>query len=108
MHISFHSKHLRSICKSESYAKEILGVQLSKKLLRRIFDIDATQNILSLPVGNPKSSFQDGEEYIIVCLDSSTDIGFTCGHTTPPKNADGSVDWSNVSRIKLMFIGDEK
>lgn len=108
MHISFHSKHLRNICESESYANTILGARLSAKLLNRIFDIEAIQNILNLPVGNPQSSFQDGEEYIIIRLDSGIHIGFVCGHTNPPKNSDGLVDWRNVSRIKLMFIGEEK
>lgn len=86
----------------------MIGARLSKKLITRIFDIDAARNIWELPVGKPEIAFQDGEEYIILTLDSDVRIGFTCGHTDPPKNADNSINWESVSRVKLMFIGDEK
>jgi proteic killer suppression protein len=108
LHISFQSRHLRSICESESYANAALGVALSAKLIARLFDISAAGNVWELPVGRPESRFQEGEEYIILTLDSDVRIGFVCGHKDPPKNADDSTNWEIVSRIKLMFIGDEK
>jgi hypothetical protein len=85
-----------------------MGARLSAKLLARIFDIDAVRNIWQLPVGRPEIVFQEDEEYIILKLDSDVRIGFICGHTDPPKNADNSINWEIVSRVKLMFIGDEK
>lgn len=108
MHISFHSKHLRDICEIESYANDVLGSQLSSKLIKRLFDINASKNVWELPVGNPVTSFQDGEEYIIVALNSIISMGFVCVHAQPPKKPDNSIDWDMVRRIKLMFIGDEK
>jgi len=108
LHINFHSKHLRNICERKSYADEVLGATLSAKLIKRLFDIYAGRNVWELPVGKPERSFQDGEEYIILTLDSGVRIGFICGHTDPPRNADYSINWEIVSRIKLMFIGDEK
>lgn len=85
-----------------------MGARLSTKLIARLFDIYAVRNVWELPVGRPEICFQDGEEYIILKLDSDVRIGFVCGHTDPPKNADNSINWEIVSRIKLMFIGDEK
>lgn len=108
MEISFHSRHLRDICLIQSHADEVLGLRLSKKLISRLFDIKAINNVLELPVGGPVSSFQDDEEYIIIKLDSKVSMGFICVHAKPPKNDDNSIDWKAVRRIKLMFIGDEK
>lgn len=108
MEISFHSKHLRNICLIQSYADEILGASLSEKLISRLFDISAIENVWELPVGNPVLSFQHDEEYIIIKLDSKVSMGFICVHAKPPKNEDNSINWKGVRRIKLMFIGEEK
>lgn len=108
LEISFHSKHLRNICLIQSYADEVLGVSLSVKLIKRLFDIKAIQNVWELPVGNPVVCFQGKEEYIIIKLDSEVSMGFVCVHSKPPKNDDESINWSAVWRIKLMFIGEER
>lgn len=108
MEISFNSRHLRDICLIQSYADEILGADLSEKLISRLFDINAIDNVWELPVGRPVLSFQDGEEYIIIMLASKVYAGFICVHANPKKNEDNSIDWNEVRRIKLMFIGDEK
>lgn len=59
-------------------------------------------------MGKPEKRFQGKEEYIILRLSNDVHMGFVCGHTVQPKNEENSIDWNVVSRIKLMFIGDEK
>lgn len=108
LEISFHSMHLRNICLIQSYADEVLGGALSEKLISRLFDIKAIENVWELPVGRPVLCFQHAEEYIIIKLDSKVSMGFICVHAKPPKNEDDSIDWKAVRRIKLMFIGEEK
>ncbi|WP_262190162.1 killer suppression protein HigA [Serratia grimesii] len=108
MYITFQSKKLRAICENMHNANEILGEKLASKLRSRLSDIAVVENLLLLPVGSPKVGFEDGEECITITLLSDMKLGFVCGHTIQPKNQDNTINWSQVSRIRLVFIGDVK
>ena len=108
MYITFQSKKLRAICESMHEANEIFGDKLASRLRSRLSDLSVTDNILLLPVGSPEVRFEDGEECITITLFGDVKMGFVCGHTVQPKNQDNTINWSRVSRIRLVFIGDVK
>ncbi len=108
MYITFQSKKLRALCESMHNANENLGEKLASKLRARLSDITVADNILTLPVGSPEVCFEEGEECITITLLGDKKMGFVCGNTIQPKNQDNTIDWSQVSRIRLVFIGDVK
>lgn len=108
LYITFQSKELRAICENMHNANEILGNKLASKLRSRLSDISVIDNILNLPVGSPEVDFEDGEECITITLEDDLKLGFVCGNTIQPKNQDNTINWSQVSRIRLVFIGDVK
>ena len=89
-------------------ANEIFGDKLASRLRSRLSDLSVTDNILLLPVGSPEVRFADGEECITITLFGDVKMGFVCWNTIKPKNQDNTINWSRVSRIRLVFIGDVK
>lgn len=106
--ITFQSKKLRTICESMHEANEIFGDKVASRLRSRLSDLSVTDNILLLPVGSPEVCFEDGEECITITILGDVKMGFVCGNTVQPKNQDNTINWSRVSRIRLVFIGDVK
>lgn len=87
-------------------ANEIFGDKVASRLRSRLSDLSVTDNILLLPVGSPEVCFEDGEECITITILGDVKMGFVCGNTVQPKNQDNTINWSRVSRIRLVFIGD--
>lgn len=94
------TKQLRLLCESENRAKRQLGEKLAFRLQTRLADFISVKSIYSLAVswkfvGESEVSIELGEGYNLI---------FSPNHNTPPLLENGELDWSQVTRIKLLRI----
>ena len=99
--LSFASKALRDCCESAGKAERIYGQEVARKLRHRIADLVAANRIEDLLAGNPREI--NGAEMAMDLCDGFR-LVFCPGHTTIPHLESGAINWSKVSRIKILGI----
>jgi hypothetical protein len=100
LELAFDTMALRDICESDEMARRKLGVKVAAGLKRRLSDFQAMDSFDELPTARPKKnsnsctfSLPDGWRLVV-----------TVGHGDNPTLASGSIDWSKVTRIKILSI----
>lgn len=104
LELAFANKSLRQLCESEAKANRNLGVRMAEKLRRRLADLRAATCANDLIAGNPYELDSTGSQQIAVNLCEGSRIVFCANHNTIPLLESGGVDWSKVSRIKILRI----
>lgn len=107
MELSFVSQNVRVLCENEENAKEILGAPLALTLKSRLADMRAAMFVSELIAGLPGKVNYEGIPAYKVDLTIQERIIFCCAHNNIPKLTDGSIDWHQVSRIKLITIANQ-
>jgi len=107
MEIEFCKKKVQKLCERKKFATQELGPPCANKLHARIADIRAAHDIFDLPPtgkphplkGNRNGQFAlnlpNGKRLILIPADDPT-----------PLNEDESIDWSRVTRVRIIEIGD--
>ncbi len=104
MELAFDKKSLREVCENEDKAKRDLGVRVAERLKRRLADLRAATCVKDLVAGQPREL--DGADHRHITIDLCEDyrIVFCANHTATPMLESGDVDWSRVSRVKILRI----
>lgn len=102
MHIAFASRRLRAICENEAAAVEALGASDAEGLRKRLADVSAASSWRDLLAGNPRL---DANERLVIDIGATRQITFTANHVSNPTK-DEMVDWSKITRVKLLGITD--
>ncbi len=102
--LSYDSERVRNFCIKEVIARQHFPHKVVDMLKKRLADLRALSQLSDLLAGNPResSSLPPGE-YIIDLCDGFCLI-FCSSHPKTPIRPTGSVDWTNVSRIKILGI----
>jgi proteic killer suppression protein len=108
MELSFATKSLRDICENAEIAKRELGPEVSEKLRRRLADIRAAVSVNDLIAGRPYELDGARQRRIAVRLGEKQRLVFGANHAVPPKLESGKMDWSKVSRVKVLQIGSDR
>lgn len=104
MELAFAKKSLRQLCENQAEAKRNLGIGMADKLRRRMADLRAATCVKDLVAGRP-SEFEDARrQQFSVDLCEGSRIVFCANHNTIPLLKSGGVDWSRVSRVKILRI----
>lgn len=103
MELAFSTKALRAVCESEERAQGELGVDLAGILKRRLADLRAAPDVTDLVAGNPRPALHSKKELMIDLADGFT-VFLTANHAANPRLRSGDVDWSKVSRVRLLRI----
>lgn len=103
--LAFNTKALRQLCTSESIAKRDLGDKIADLLKHRLADLRASACVKELIAGNPRELATTENEQFIVDLGDRYSIVFTANHRDKPLLKSGKIDWSEVSRIKILKVG---
>lgn len=103
MELAFSTKALRAVCESEERAVRELGVDLASVLKRRLADVRAAGNATDLVVGNPRPAPHSKEVLMLDLADGRT-VSLAANHAAIPRLCSGDIDWSNVSRVRLLSI----
>jgi len=104
MEIAFHTRLLRDTCESEARLRQELGAEVGEMLKRRLADLRAAGSIRDVVLGNVKEVPGSRGEGMSIDLCDGYRIVVRANHTRNPQLANGEIDWSAVSRIKLMRI----
>ncbi len=106
MEITFANSKLQNLCEQQDLAKRKLGANCAKKLTTRLADLAAVSCVNELSVGRPHPLKGDRAGEFTVDLEGGKRLVFK-----PDKNSiyiteDGSIDWSKVTAVCIVFIGD--
>lgn len=104
MELSFEQKSLRHLCEDQSTAERELGEPTATKLRARLADFRAIERINELPVGNPQIYGNPAEARMSIDLGSNYKLIFCANHNKVPIANSGNVDWSRVSRIRILGV----
>ena len=103
--VAFDSQELRSICEYNDIAIEKLGEHVADLLHHRLSDIFAAETVADLLVGNPQKIGEHPYLNYVVTISNSIKMEFCSNVTKKSYLENGELDWSKVTRIKLLKIG---
>ena len=106
LELSFSTQELRSLCETEAVADRHLGAEGGAALRKRLADFRAASNgaeLLELVGCHVRSAL--AKDQLVIDLVDGNVILFGPNHVQTPRSASRSVDWTKVSRIKILRIG---
>jgi hypothetical protein len=105
LELAFHTKLLRKLCETEAESTRALGTKVSEMLRRRLADLRAATSIEDIVVGRlrPERGADAGNMQLDLC--DGYGISFCANHVENPMTGDDEIDWSRVSRIKILNVG---
>ncbi len=106
MDIDFLDKKLRNLCENQREAITKLGTECAKKLRSRLSDLEAVNNVSELAVGHPHPLEPDNLREFAVDLSDGKRLVFQPNHEVTPLNEHNNTDWLNVTKIKIVYVGD--
>ena len=106
MRILFGDKACEDLCSDERLQQRKLGAKGARKLRTRLGDLGAAARVTDLPAGRPHPLQGPPRHRFAVDLDGGRRLVFVPADDPPPFKPDGSVDWSQVTSIRIVFIGD--
>jgi proteic killer suppression protein len=106
MEISFSDDKLQNLCEQPKLAQRKLGANCAKKLAARLADLDALNCVTELFAGRPHPLKGDRAGEFAVDLEGGKRLVFKPDNDPIPLNEDGSIDWSKVIAVCIVFIGD--
>jgi proteic killer suppression protein len=106
MEIDFLDTKLQNLCENQREAITKLGPDGAKKLRTRLSDLEAASNVSELVAGHPHSLNPDSLREFAVDLSNGKRLVFKPNHEITPLNEHNNTDWSNVTKIKIVYIGD--
>lgn len=104
MELAFADRGFRDMCLNDTIMKQELEVELAAQLKSRLADLAAVDYVSELLAGKPKELDGDRSDQMSLSLTDNNHLIFKSGHTKPRTLESGKVDWSNVSRIKILGI----
>jgi proteic killer suppression protein len=106
MEITFDNQKLPNLCQQPALAQRKLGKSCSKKLQSRLADLMAARTVRELITGDPHPLKGNRSGEFSVKLEGGNRLVFIAANEPVPFNPDGSIDWSSVTSVCIVFIGD--
>ena len=106
MDIGFANVKLEKLCNSTKYATRKLGAMSARKLRARLADIAAAHDVTELVAGRPHPLAGDRIGDFSIRLHGGQRLVFRADHDPVPTREDGGIDWSGVTAVQIVEIGD--
>jgi len=106
MKVSYGDEDVEALCRHEKVAVRKLGQACAKKLQRRLSDLHAAHVVAELPAGRPRPLKGVRAGQLALDLHGGARLILRPTANPPPFREDGSIDWSQVSDITIIEIGD--
>lgn len=106
MDIEFSSSDLQTICEQQRQMLKRLGDNCSRKLRTRLADLRAAANVAELSAGRPHPLKGDRAGQFALDLHGGKRLVFEPANNPIPTHDDDSVAWEQVTKIRIVFIGD--
>jgi len=106
MDFDYSSADLKAICEQEKLMIRHYGKPCSRKLRTRLADLRAASSVAELVAGHPHPLKGDRAGQFALDLTGGKRLVFEPANKPVPKRKDKSIDWSLVTKIRIVFIGD--
>lgn len=106
MEITFADSKLQKLCQQEKLAQRKLGANCAKKLKTQLMMIGVASCVTELEIGHPHPLKGDRAGEFAVNLEGGKRLVFKPDNDSIPLTEDGSIDWSKVTAVCIVFIGD--
>lgn len=106
MKVDFANSNLQKLCNSEKFATRKLGAMSARKLRSRLADIAAAHDVTELVAGRPHPLTGDRSGDFSIRLHGGHRLVFRPDHDPVPALEDGGIDWSGVTAVMIVEIGD--
>ena len=107
MELAFGFESLRTICEKEAEARRELEVSVAETLKHRLADLRAAGSVNDLIAGRPRLLSSPGNNQMVLDLPDRYHMIFSANHPNNPVSSDGTTDWANVRRIKILRIDSD-
>ena len=106
MDIEFATTKLRTLCEQRARMVAACGFPCAKKLQNRLADLDAVAFVTELVAGRPHPLKGDRLGQFSLDLHGAVRLVFESNQDPVPRNADNSIAWNQVGKVRIVFIGD--
>lgn len=106
MEITFADKKLKKQCLQEKEAQKKHGAKCAKKLKTRLADLAAVNCVTELFAGRPHPLKRDRTGEFAVDLEGGKRLVFKPDNDPIPLSEDGSINWSKVTAVCIVYIGN--
>jgi hypothetical protein len=83
-----------------------LGTKVAGILKHRLGDLRAATSINEVIVGEPRL-LDAANEQMVIDLCDGYQIIFSANHPKKPVSGDGALDWTKISRVKILRIDNK-
>ena len=104
LELAFETRWLRTVCESESEAAQEFGPEVAEALRHRLADLRAATSPRDLVAGRLRPLKRTDENLLVVDLNDNYRMVFCSNHPKRQSKKSGRIDWSNVSRVKILRI----
>ena len=104
--IEFDTLEIRDLCENEKSMKKKFGNACSNKLKARIADLLAAMNVSELVAGRPHPLKYKRSGHFSVSISGALRLIFECGNNPIPRTSDETVNWNQVTIVKILSIED--
>jgi proteic killer suppression protein len=104
VNLAFETLALRTLCECQSKAECALGIKPAARLRERLADIRAAEAVTDLVAGRPREIEGGRHRHYAVDLANGYRLVFCANHVRIPVIEMDRVDWSRVTRVKLLKI----
>ena len=108
MEISFATSKLAKLCNSEKKLRGAYGPRMAALIQQRLMDLDAAETLESMRdiPGRCHQLTGNLEGLFAVDLVHPDRLVFAPDHDPVPQLSGGGVDWSKVTKIEVVGVGD--
>ena len=106
MEVDIPDDDLRTLCEQQRLAVRALGALCARKLRSRLADLLAASHVKDLVAGHPHPLVGDRLGQFAVSLHGGVRLVFEPNHDSVPIFEDGGIDWTQVTRVRIIYIGD--
>lgn len=106
MEITFKDKKIRELCEKQATAEKKLGADCARRLRTRLSELEAAIQVTDLVAGNPHPLKGDRAGQFALDLAGGWRLVFAPDHTPCPTRPDGGIDWSQITIVRIEYIGD--
>lgn len=106
MELAFSTEELRTLCEAEAAADRRLGPTGGTALRSRLADLRAASNVAELlALAGTRARQGAAKDQLMIDLVDDAVLLFGPNHMKTPRTTSRDVDWSQVSRVKILRVG---
>ena len=106
MEIRFGNRKLRELCERRARAERRLGSDSARKLRSRLSDLEAATSVAELHAGRPHALTGARKDQLALDLADGLRMVLSADQEPCPRRADGGIDWSQVTAVRIDSIED--